>query len=237
MSLGDSKRGMRLLCLADIHGDAAGLKAILPEASSVDVVVVAGDVTQLGGRMESRAVLEPLLETGARVVAVGGNMDRAGAREYLAERRIDIHGRGILIDSVGFIGLGGGTRSPFGTPWELTEDEAAGLLAAGNAEVAAATFKVLISHAPPRDTELDRVKAGLHAGSLAVRDFLAANPVQLCICGHIHEAGGLQAEVSGCLCLNVGPFRQGRYALVTLPPRITADASVPARPTVTWRMR
>jgi Icc-related predicted phosphoesterase len=239
---------MRLLCLADIHGDAAGLRAILPVAGSVDLVVVAGDVTQLGGRAESRTVLEPLLETGARVIAVGGNMDRTGAREYLAERKIDIHGRGILIDSIAFIGLGGGTHSPFATPWELAEEEAAALLAAGHAEVAQAGSKVLVSHSPPRDTELDRVKAGMHVGSAAVRAFLTATPIQLCICGHIHEAGGTQAVVGGCLCLNVGPFRHGRYAIVEITPRVTAEgdpfhgipwraAPVPAKPTVTWRMR
>jgi uncharacterized protein len=226
---------MRLLCLADIHGDTAGLRDILPDVRSVDLVVVAGDVTQLGGSAESRSVLEPLLESGVRVIAICGNMDRAGAREYLAERKIDIHGRGILIDSIAFLGLGGGTHSPFATPWELTEEEAAALLAAANSQVADARCKVLVSHAPPRDTELDRVKAGMHVGSLAVREFLGATPVQLCICGHIHEAGGTQAEVGGCLCLNVGPFRQGRYAIVTMEG--DTGAPVPARPTVTWRMR
>ena len=208
----------------------------------MDLVVVAGDITQLGGRAESRAVLEPLLDTGVRVIAVGGNMDRVGAREYLAERQIDIHGRGIVIDGAAFIGVGGGTPSPFGTPWEIAEEEIAALLAAGNADVADAGCKVLVSHSPPRDTELDRVKAGMHVGSAAVTDFLAATPVHLCICGHIHEAGGCQADVGGCLCINVGPFRQGRYAIVTLAPRGTAaqgdtSAPVPAKPTVTWRMR
>ncbi len=220
---------MRLLCLADIHGDTAGLRAILPELSAVDLVIVAGDVTQLGGRRESEMVLGPLLESGVRVLAVGGNMDRAGAREFLDERKIDIHGRGVVIDGVGFFGLGGGTPSPFGTPWEVPDHEAAERLAAGYADVASVSRRVLVSHAPPRDTDLDRVKAGLHAGAPAVRSFLVSNPVDLCICGHIHEAGGAETELGGCLCLNVGPFRgAGRYALVTLGE---------GKPSVTWRKR
>jgi Icc-related predicted phosphoesterase len=219
---------MRLLCLADIHGDAAGLRAILPELPSADLVIVAGDVTQLGGGAESAAVLAPLLESGARVIAVGGNMDRAGARHYLVDRKIDMHGQGAIIDGVGFFGLGGGTHSPFGTPWELPDDEAAALLAAGYADVAAASRTVLVSHAPPRDTEVDRVKAGLHAGSTAVRGFLLSHRVDLCICGHIHEAGGREADLGGCRCVNVGPFRAGRYALITI-----GEGS----PTVTWRKK
>jgi Icc-related predicted phosphoesterase len=222
---------MLILCLADIHGDAAGLRAILSEVPGAGAVVVAGDITQLGGAVESEAILAPLLATGARVIAVAGNMDRAGAREYLARRGIDIHGRGTVIEGIGFFGLGGGTHSPFSTPWELDDEEASLLLSAGWAEIESAPRKVLVAHAPPRQTELDRVRAGIHAGSSAVRDFLLSHRVDLCVSGHIHEAGGRQARVGSCLCLNVGPFRAGRYALVSL------GADSPEAPRVEWRTK
>jgi uncharacterized protein len=219
---------MTLLCLSDIHGDAAGLGAILPEAAAADCVIVAGDITQLGGREDAEAALGPLLDAGMRVLAVGGNMDGAHARAWLAERSIDIHGRGHTIDGVGFMGLGGGTRSPFGTPWEIADGEAAAALEAGWAAIADAPVKVLVAHAPPRDTEVDRVRAGLHAGSAAVRRFLETHDVAVCICGHIHQAGGRTARVGGCTCMNVGPFKGGRYALVSV-----GEGS----PSVTWRTR
>jgi len=219
---------MLLLCLADIHGDAAGLKAILPEVPPVDLVVVAGDITQLGGKAEALIVLEPFLESGTRIMAVAGNMDRGAAREFLVERQIDIHGRGIIKDGVGFMGLGGGTRSPFATPWELSDEEAATLLAAGHGDVAGAGCIVLVSHAPPRDTEIDCIRTGLHAGSAAVRSFLLSNRVDLCISGHIHEAGGRETDLGGCLCVNVGPFKAERYALIEIGE---------SKPSVTWRNR
>ena len=220
---------MKLLCLSDIHGEGAGLRDVLREAADADLVILAGDITHLGGYAEAEAVLGPVLESGLRVVAVAGNMDREGARQCLQERGLDIHARGVVIGQVGFQGLGGGTPSPFRTPWELTEEEAAAQLAAGVPAIAAARFKVLVSHAPPRGTRLDRSFAGQHVGSEAVRDFVLAGSVGLCICGHIHESAG-EDTVGGVLCVNLGPFKNGRYAVI--------DIDVEgAQSTVEWRKK
>ncbi len=218
---------MKLLCLSDIHGEAAGLRDVLSSAADADIIVIAGDITHLGDSAEADAVLSPLFSSGARLVAVAGNMDRDGVRGYLAQKGVDIHARGIVVDGVGFMGLGGGTPSPFGTPWELNDDEAKRCLSAGIAQIAHASFKVLVSHAPPRDTELDRGFARRHVGSGPVRDFLQAGSVNLCICGHIHESPG-EDTIGGALCVNIGPFKNGSYALVDI------DAG---RAVVTRRMR
>ena len=206
---------MRLLCLSDIHGEAAGLDELLAGAGQADVVIVAGDITHLGGRAEAHAVLAPILSAGTRLVAVAGNMDREPARSYLGELGVDLHARGILIDGVGFMGLGGGTPSPFGTPWELDDAEAARCLEAGFASIAGAAFRVLVSHAPPRGTKLDLGFARQHFGSGPVRDFLLGGNVDLCICGHIHESAG-EDRLGRAQCLNIGPFKDGNFALVTI---------------------
>jgi Icc-related predicted phosphoesterase len=96
---------MRLLCLSDIHGEVAGLSEILADSSGIDAIVVAGDITHLGGYAEAGAVLAPLQASGIRVLAVAGNMDGDGVRQLLGERGIDLHGRGITIGGVGFMGL------------------------------------------------------------------------------------------------------------------------------------
>jgi Icc-related predicted phosphoesterase len=206
---------MTLLCLADIHGEAAGLEGLLSGPDHADVVIVAGDITHLGGREEAQRVLAPVLSSGARVLAVAGNMDRAPARGYLGELGIDLHARGIRIGDIGFMGLGGGTPSPFRTPWELGDEEAERCLAEGLSQIEGAPFKVLISHPPPRGTDLDRSFAHLHVGSGAVRKFLDAGSANLCVCGHIHESAGEQS-VGGAWCVNLGPFKNGNYALVRI---------------------
>jgi len=206
---------MKLLCLSDIHGEAAGLEELLSGPETADIVIVAGDITHLGGRAEALAVLAPILSSRSRLIAVAGNMDREAARGYLDELGVDLHARGIVIDGVGFMGLGGGTPSPFGTPWELGDEEAEKCLAAGFAQIANAPFRVLISHAPPRGTELDRGFGRRHVGSEPVRKFLLGGTVNLCISGHIHESAGVDS-LGGAECVNVGPFKNGNYALVTI---------------------
>jgi Icc-related predicted phosphoesterase len=184
---------MKLLCLSDIHGEASGLRAILPDAAQgADMVILAGDLTHLGGYAEAEALLAPLFDVGVRMLAVAGNMEYDGVRRYIGEKKIDIH-----------------------SPWELADEEARPLLSAGLAAIAEAPFKVLVSHAPPRGTRLDRSFLGQHVGSQAVRDFLDGGAVDLCICGHIHEAAG-EEKIGKTLCVNLGPFKNGKYAVLVI---------------------
>jgi uncharacterized protein len=218
---------MTILCISDMHGDAAGLRDMLPILGTVDAVVLPGDITHLGGRAEAEAILSPLVASGVRCIGVAGNMDRDGVRGFLAEKGIDIHCRGLIVDGVGFQGLGGGTPSPFHSPWELGPEEAVRCLAAGREMIKDAPFKVLVSHAPPRNTRIDTTFAHLHVGSDPVREHILSGSVNLCICGHIHEARG-EDSLGGVPCVNVGMFKNGHYALVTIE---DGGASV------TWRTR
>jgi Icc-related predicted phosphoesterase len=206
---------MRILCLSDIHGEAAGLSEVLAEASECELIIIAGDVTHLGGAAEAEAILGPVLSCGVPVLAVAGNIDREGVRQYLGQIGIDLHARGVLRGTIGFMGLGGGTVSPFGTPWELEDAEASRCLAEGFAQIREASFKVLVSHVPPSDTKIDRNFARMHVGSRPVHDFLLTASIDLCLCGHIHEAWG-EDRVGKTHCVNIGPFKNGRYALVTI---------------------
>jgi Icc-related predicted phosphoesterase len=142
-------------------------------------------------------------------------MDGDGVRRFLEERGISIHGRGVAVGEVGFQGLGGSNPSPFGTPFEVSGGEARRLLVEGRAEIEGRTLRVLVSHAPPKDTRLDRSFAGLHVGSPEVRDFLLSDGTSLCLCGHIHEAAG-EDTVGSTRCVNLGPLKNGSYAVVEI---------------------
>ena len=64
--------------------------------------------------------------------------------------------------------------------------------------------QVLICHAPPLNTALDRIKDGLHAGSSAVRDFIEKHQPAHFFCGHIHEAEGAVVQMGTTRAMNVG---------------------------------
>jgi len=202
---GSPQADARIGVISDNHGHLD--PAVLEVFAGVTHIIHAGDIMD-------PEILDALRKV-APVTAVAGNMDREGVRQWLDEKAINIHGRGTTIGQVGFMGLGGGTPSPFGTPWEIADSEAAGVLASGLAAISACPYKVLVSHAPPRGTKIDRSFAGMHLGSGAVRDFLLAGSVDLCICGHIHESPG-EDTLGRARCLNVGPFKNGRYALIAI---------------------
>jgi hypothetical protein len=172
-------------------------------------------------------VVEPLLSAGLRVLAVPGNMDQPGVLGWLEERGLSLHGRGATIGDIGFLGLGGSNPTPFRTPFEVPGHEAEAMLAAAWTSVAAARVKVLVSHAPPHGTSLDRGPAGLHIGSSQVRTFLETHDVALCLCGHVHETEGRQDRVGTARCVNVGAYKKKHYALV--------EIEHGAEPSISWR--
>ena len=86
-------------------------------------------------------------------------------------------------------------------PGEYSEDAAG--RAAGSASPNLKPL-VLICHAPPYGTALDRVRDGLHAGSRSVRDFIDRHQPEYFFCGHIHEAEGAEINIGKTKAVNVG---------------------------------
>lgn len=208
---------MRLLCITDIHGDRERYRTILDrEANQVDVIVLGGDITNFGTPRDADWFIATARQTGKPIVAVAGNCDSAQIDKYLADEGVSVSGYGRIIDSVGFFGV---SAAPIwhGTMYEFTEDEIGTLLEAGAAQVAQTHRKVVVSHAPPRDTAVDRVRSGAHVGSTAVREFVEKTQPDLVISGHIHEARGTD-QVGKTIVVNCGPAFHGYYAVAALPP-------------------
>jgi Icc-related predicted phosphoesterase len=113
---------------------------------------------------------------------------------------VNFHGAAIEIAGVHIAGLGYSTPTPFDTPGEYSEAE----MAARLRPFEALHPLVLICHAPPLDTALDRIRDGLHAGSRAVREFIERHQPAYFFCGHIHEAEGAVIQMGATRAQNVG---------------------------------
>jgi uncharacterized protein len=113
---------------------------------------------------------------------------------------MNFHGATLEIGAVRVAGLGYSSPTPFDTPGEYTEEE----MAAQLGKFAAFKPTVMICHAPPLDTRLDRVHDGLHAGSRAVREFIEKVQPAHFFCGHIHEAEGAVTQIGLTRAMNVG---------------------------------
>lgn len=188
----------RLLVFSDIHNDARALEKLM--RVEADAYVAAGDLVSWGRGLDKMAeVMKPRRD---RVYVLPGNHESdRDVEEFCARHGFrNFHGQSVKLDGWNVAGLGYSTITPFDTPGEYTEDEMAGLLA----PFAGLRPDVLICHAPPLDTALDRIHAGLHGGSRAVREFIEQHQPAHFFCGHIHEAEGVVIQMGATRAQNVG---------------------------------
>lgn len=209
---------MKLFAISDIHGATRPIDEAGPLIRAADWVVVAGDITRTRTRAEAADVVARLEQYTTRILAVHGNWDRLDVKDFLEEKGYSLHAKGRLLDGIGFFGLGGSSPTPLHTATEYPEEEIAVLLRTGYEEVREAPQAVLISHVPPRGVR-DRSFLGLRGGSRSVRAFLQEHPLRLCLCGHIHEAAGIERFLSTVVA-NAGSFKKGRYLSVEIGPHL-----------------
>jgi Icc-related predicted phosphoesterase len=112
----------------------------------------------------------------------------------------DLHGATRQAGRYHIAGLGYSSPTPFHTPGEYSEDDFRRLLE----PFATLSPLVMICHAPPYGTTLDRIRANVHAGSHAMGEFIAQRQPEYFFCGHIHEAAGAREELGKTVAINVG---------------------------------
>jgi Icc-related predicted phosphoesterase len=212
---------MRLLGITDLHGGPAALDRILAGAGPVDLILLGGDLTNFGAPADAEKMVRQAEATGTKVLAVAGNCDSAEIDRRLAELGVSLVGRGVVHDGVGLHGLS--AMPPWrGDMYQLTEDELAEVLRAGYAQIAGVGRHVLLSHPPPHGGRLDCTSAGKHVGSTALRDFIDETQPELVLCGHIHEARGVE-KLGRTTAVNCGPAAAGFYALAELGDELKVD--------------
>jgi Icc-related predicted phosphoesterase len=190
---------MRVLAFSDLHRDRKLARRLVAMSEEADVVIGVGDFASM--HLGLGRTLDELAAIRKPTVLVPGNNERAAALWRAAaslEHAIVLHGEGRQIDGVDFFGLGAGVPpTPFPWSWDLTEDEAAGLLAGcpGGA--------VLAVHSPPHGY-LDEA-FGRHLGSRSILSAIESKRPALVVCGHIHQCWGQEARIGATPIANVGP--------------------------------
>lgn len=203
---------MKILAISDPHGDYSKIKKIIGRAGDFDLAVVVGDITNFGPDEK----VEELMKMFDRpILAIPGNCDQRSILKALdTSKATNLHGKAEKIGNIRFIGLGGSNPTPFNTPFELSEEEIEKALdemvcSAEKAEDCGTI--VLLTHAPPHGAR-DELPFG-HVGSKAIQKFL--DRVDLIVCGHIHEAKGLE-QVGKTIVVNPGEACKGSCALITI---------------------
>jgi Icc-related predicted phosphoesterase len=183
--------------------------------------VIAGDLTSARTRAEATDVIACVEQYSTRILAIHGNWDRLEVKDFLEEKGYSLHGKGRVQDGIGFFGLGGSSPTPIHTASEYTEKEIALILQTGYQQAQDASQTVMVSHVPPRGVRDRSFIFGLRGGSHSVKAFLEVNPVTLCLCGHIHEAAGIE-RFCDTLVANSGSFKKGHYLTIEIGQELVA---------------
>lgn len=198
---------MRILCLADIHARfEAVVPSKLPDPEGIDLVLIAGDITNLGARhpLEVKRAAVWLGGMAARypqVRWVPGNHDIDITPDTFAAVAPNCRCLLHVEEQLGGLRLYGESlavcfdRPHYEQDWDyMTADPKRDLAAWERAPVA----DIVVSHSPPhhvRDTtgpcrQPDGKKAPSYIGSPGLRAYIERHEPRLVLCGHVHEAFG-----------------------------------------------
>ncbi len=209
---------MKILAITDIHSRIGYVRKLTNILDEVDVAVIAGDVTYFESTDYALEIIS--LISGRKItVFVPGNCDDPSLIEVKKENNaVNIHGDYYILDEVVFVGIGGSNITPFNTPIEYSEEELWKLVSNVFQKLSKEKFKglkILVSHPPPYNTKLDKTYFGQHVGSISIRKVIELFKPNLCICGHIHEARGVD-KLGETIILNPGPLMRKYYALIEI---------------------
>jgi uncharacterized protein len=191
---------VKLLAFSDLHTDLDQAQRLVERSAQADVLVGVGDFASVHTGLEE--AIDALRAVEVPAVLVPGNNETDDAlREACADwkQAVVLHGEGTEIDGVPFFGLGAGVPvTPWDWSFDLTEDEAAEMLAA------CPEGCVLAVHSPPRG-HADVGGAGKHLGSEAVLRAIERRRPRLALCGHVHESWGEESRIGPTRVINLGP--------------------------------
>jgi len=187
-----------LLIFSDIHSNHAALERLM--TIEADYYFAAGDLVNWGRGLDACGKI--MAKRADKVYVLPGNHESedqiAGFCTQFGFR--NFHGRTPKIGQHHVAGLGYSSPTPFNTPGEYSEAEMANRLSAFQK----LNRLVLICHAPPYGTALDRIRDGVHGGSRSVREFIDRHQPEYFFCGHIHEAEGAETQIGKTKAANVG---------------------------------
>jgi Icc-related predicted phosphoesterase len=189
---------VKLLIFSDIHSNHQALERLM--AIEADYYFAAGDLVNWGRGLEACGKI--LTKRAGKVYVLPGNHEsETQIATFCTQFGFqNFHGQTLKIGKHHVAGLGYSSPTPFNTPGEYSEAEMSTRLS----RFEKLNPLVLICHAPPFDTALDRIRDGVHGGSRSVRDFIDSHQPELLFCGHIHEGEGAEITIGKTKAVNVG---------------------------------
>ena len=192
----------KFLAISDVHGDITSVKSLAENARNegIDGIFVCGDFSS---RSELDAAPPYLFQTLSAlkkpIFLLHGNHETQVTIKFLEEfyKVKNLHGYYAWLQDLGIFGAGGAEIGPFPT----SEAEIYAALKAGFSKVKNAKKKIMVTHAHPAGSLMEKFVPG--SGSTAVRRAIEAFNPDILLCGHMHEAAGIEEMIGKTRVINV----------------------------------
>ncbi len=190
---------MKILAFTDLHGDEVALNKIINKAQkeNPNLLICAGDLSNFGHNLK-KLVLK-LAEIKIPLLIISSNHDFEDELKIICSKLdnvIYLDKTSYQLDKYLFFGYGGGGFSYFDKEFEAVANKF-------KKTIEEDSKIILITHAPPYGTSLDRLDIG-YCGSKSIRNFIKEVKPILNICGHLHENMNKKDRINKTLIINPG---------------------------------
>ena len=192
---------VRFLAFSDHHADAR-LQTRMYDAAkkhSIDLVFIPGDFSPHGEDQVPHGMVGPFLSLKSKVYVLHGNHETEASVRFVEQKYGLKPFEGFMHEGVGFFGAGGADIGPFPT----SDVEIFETLKVSHDKIKGAKKKVMITHVHPSGSMIEQMCPVDGTGSDAVRKAIDTFKPDLVICGHIHEAGGIEETIGKTKIVNI----------------------------------
>ena len=223
----------KILAISDIHGEENENLYTYLNNNDIDLVLILGDITDFGPLEFVDTFINKIADCGVDVIAIPGNCDPTGICNAITDAgAFCLHNNIVAYGDAILFGYGGSNPTPFDTPGEIQDDKIYAnvydLLAnydyVYNAEVP--VVKILVTHAPPFNTDADRIENGEHVGSQGILKSIHEFEPHISLCGHVHEAQSLSKIGKTTDVANPGMLKDDGAVLIDIADGSNYDISI-----------
>ncbi|MEK6860961.1 MAG: metallophosphoesterase [Nanoarchaeota archaeon] len=194
------EKKLKILAAGDFHGDISLARKLAEQAEkeNVDLVILNGDIVEDDSPL---GIIGPFVEKKKKVFIVPGNHETIATADFLAEMYniTNLHGYYVKYKDVGLFGCGGANVGLT----QLSDDEIFETLKKGFEGVKDMPKKIMVTHIHPAGTMMEKFSQFVQ-GSNGLKKAIETFKPDLLICGHVHEAEGIEEKIGKTLVMNVG---------------------------------
>ena len=191
---------MKILAASDLHGDIQLVKRLAAKAEKekVNLVILCGDITENDD--PPAGIIKQFTDKGKKVMLIPGNHESHATVDFLAKlyNVYNLHGTGLMLYDLGFFGCGAANIGYN----QLSEEEIFHNLKQGFSKVKDARKKIMLTHVHPSDSLIAKF-TNFVPGSDGVRKAIDHFKPDILLCGHVHEAEGIEENIGSTRVINV----------------------------------